>query len=797
MKKTVSWMLAVILAAGCLFGLAGCSAIFGSAEKSPAPMLYMDGDDLYMAVGDQTMLLDDAAVTVNGTSGTLRGEFSDDNQTLYYLADVSDGETAGTLMAADAKTMTKMRIADDVYLAKTGGDRVLYFTDAQPGMVGTLNVAKAGGQSERIADSVLSNYYGFSKNSKNIYYTTLSDTGDAENPYHFELFIKEGNNQAVKRLEGDGRGDTILETFFGQIVLGNGGQLLFTRMGTAEEQESGQYVLTLNANGNAEDITGNAVIVQTFENPDDFLYSVDSELYYKAPGAGEVRLSDDYSGAVFTPYYGEPEKYVPEKRFLLVESKTGEDGAPADSVTLYDQEIGKDKVKIISADPGTAVINPQFDAVCFKDGGKLCLMVKKGGEWGERISLCDNAMGWIFDRSGKNLYYIEQSKSDATDGDLIRYRLSDGQTGVLLYDAGTIYQTGVGIFSKTADGDMVWMDGSGRQQTLPEDTAGAMEAKGGYYAAVTGSAYDLIYFKTGAAEGTTLCYDAAAIVMPAGFASVLNVDASGSAATEEPAEDAGAGQIDSGLYTLLTGVYDDLNWYREDYADDLEGYGAPFAHVMDCDAYSKELSGWLGASDEAADAVVQSLIDCYEAIKAYEQDKKDTTKLVSAQVSIELNMAVLETFLASGQGTGNGTGTDDVQPAPTGDPVKPSPTGSPKTGLSISMAPSGRWESEVNPNPTTDENGITLETIDAPTIVFRNNLAYFGSSMNSSDDIIKECEAWKAGIATYEVGAGEITFTIDAAHNDISKEDESSIICQYDGSTIIMEGVAFIRVSDN
>ena len=804
MKKTVSWILAMILVVTFLFGLGGCSAVFGQEEKSPPPMLYMDGDDLYMAVGDNTMLLDGAAVELNGTTGTLRGEFSADNQNLYYLADVPDGESAGTLMVADAKTMTKTRIADDVYLAKAGGDRVMYFTDAQEGMTGTLYLTDAAGQSERIADSVMRGYYGFSKNNKNIYYTTLSDTGDAENPYHFELYIKVGSNQAVKRLEANAHGDTILGTFFGQIILGDGGELLFTRLGTSEEQESGQYVLTLNANGSAEDISGNATFVQAFENPDDFIYAAGSELYYKAPGTSKVRLSQNYSDVIFAPYYGETEKYVPDKRFLIVEPKKNEDGTQSGGATLYEQEIGKEKVKIISGEPGTAVINPQFDAVCFKDDGKLYLMLKQGGKWGERISICDYALGWIFDRSGKNLFYIEQSKSDATDGDLMRYRLSDGETGVLLYDAGTIDQTSAGIFSRTSDGDMYWLDGDGKQQKLPDDTAGAKDAMGGYYTAVTSDAFDLIYFKTGAQEGATLCYNAAALVVPGGFDTVLNVDNAEDASVQNDQKLGmnSDGQTDNDLLMFLTGVYQDLSWYREDYADDMDNSKAvPYAHAMDYDLYIKELSGWLGNNmDKDMATVIQGLMDCYETIKEYEKDKTDLTKLVDAQFSIELNMAVLDGFLnstESGQGGTKGGKTDDVQPSPTTDPVNPSPSSSPKTGLSISMAPSGRWETEVVSNPTTDSNGVTLETVDAPTIVFRNNLAYFGSSMNSSDDIIQECEAWKAGIAAYTVGAGEITFTIDAAHNNLEKGKESTITCSYDGTTITMEGQDFTKVSDN
>ena len=129
-----------------------------------------------------------------------------------------------------------------------------------------------------------------------------------------------------------------------------------------------------------------------FESPDDFLYSVDNELYYKAPDAGKVRLSDDYSNAVFAPYYGEPAEYVPDKRFLLVERKTEDDGMLADSDTLYDQEIGKDKVKIISADPGSEVIDPAFGAVCFADERKAVPDGEKRRQVGGThlpVRLCD------------------------------------------------------------------------------------------------------------------------------------------------------------------------------------------------------------------------------------------------------------------------------------------------------------------------------------------------------------------------------------------------------------------------
>ena len=289
-----------------------------------------------------------------------------------------------------------------------------------------------------------------------------------------------------------------------------------------------------------------------------------------------------------------------------------------------------------------------------------------------------------------------------------------------------------------------------------------------------------------------MCYDASALVSPGGFAISVNVgnpDESGTETGEGTEEDTETGLVsaDNELIELFVDIYQDLEWYSEDYADSTK---IPYAH-MDCDVYVKELSAWMGSADEYADVVIQGLMDCYETIQEYEGDKTDTAKLVDAEVNIEMNMAMIESYLAD-----QGMGTDDVQPSPTSDPAdsSPSPT-STKGGLIISMAPSGRWEGQVIPNTTT-EDGVTLEQIDSVAIVFRDGLAYFGSSMSSSDDIVAQCEAWKAGIATYEVGAGEITFTIDETHNDINEEYASTITCPYDGSTITMEDYILTQVAD-
>jgi hypothetical protein len=107
-------------------------------------------------------------------------------------------------------------------------------------------------------------------------------------------------------------------------------------------------------------------------------------------------------------------------------------------------------VELSDADPGSAVINTQFTAVTFTEDGELYLMTKKGEKWSARTSICERPMGWLFDRSGGCLYYIERSGEDAPDGDLMAYRLSDSKATTLLYEAQAIRQTGAGLFVLTA-----------------------------------------------------------------------------------------------------------------------------------------------------------------------------------------------------------------------------------------------------------------------------------------------------------------------------------------------------------
>lgn len=68
-----------------------------------------------MAVGEDTLVLEGAAVSVTESTGVLRGQLSFDNRYLYYLADVDEETGAGTLMAVDTAGMEQTSIADDVY----------------------------------------------------------------------------------------------------------------------------------------------------------------------------------------------------------------------------------------------------------------------------------------------------------------------------------------------------------------------------------------------------------------------------------------------------------------------------------------------------------------------------------------------------------------------------------------------------------------------------------------------------------------------------------------------------------
>ncbi len=627
MKKWIPFAAgaAVVLAA---FALALIFGLFGSAQPLPQAVLYLDGEDVYLASGEQTLLLADAAVETKEGAGTLRGEFSPDNRYLYYLADVPEGETAGTLMIADIKAMTTASIAEGVYLAKAGADRVLYFREGQAGMVGALYSAEIGSEPEKIANGVLQYFYGFSKNGSSIYYTVQSDlpsgSSAASGGHHYALYIKTGGNPAVKRFEVDAGGTNILSTLFKQIILGNDGELLFSRLGGSDEGKEGQYILTLNAKGSVDSISVGGTVVQTFKTPEDFLYAEGAALYYKAPGEAKVRLSQNYDTALFPPYYGAAKDYTPGKRFLLLERKTSE-GTAEDKVTLYEQTLGKDKVKIISADPESPVINVQFSAVAFKDSGRLYLMVKKSGKWGDRVSLCDNTKGYIFDRSGKYLYYIETNSADAAYGDLMRCRVSDGKIELLQYDVTGLNQTGAGLFTRVSDGALYWLDGKGKQQELPEGSLAAREASGGYYAAVQSDAYDLIYIKQGVKEGKTLCYNASALVTPGGFAVVVNVEIPDPDKSGQDQDDLtpetlfssiGLNEEQSGA---LAAILADLLYYSDQYCDtDYSTAATPPLGYETALNFIDYLLGLPDCSKETQNMAESSQL-AYDMIEAYEE----------------------------------------------------------------------------------------------------------------------------------------------------------------------------------
>jgi hypothetical protein len=118
----------------------------------PDPMVYAEGEDVFLAAGAESIQLDDASFVEGYESRYLNAPLSADGKTLYYLADVSSSSGEGDLMRVSVGS-EKARpecIAQDVYSAKISADgkKVLYLSDYKDGG-GDLYLCAPGGDAEK------------------------------------------------------------------------------------------------------------------------------------------------------------------------------------------------------------------------------------------------------------------------------------------------------------------------------------------------------------------------------------------------------------------------------------------------------------------------------------------------------------------------------------------------------------------------------------------------------------------------------------------------------------------------
>ena len=473
-----------------------------SALRDPEPLFYMEDDDIYMAVGAETIELEDAALSDSGYGSSINGMMSFDRRYVYYLADVDDESGVGKLMVVDTKgSLDPEIVAEDVCEAviSLGGGHFLYLADIED-EIGTLYYCKMGGEAEKISSDVVSGQYGLSPNGRKYYFVKrMSDDEDEA----FTVYAALGGGEPDKVDDGEaGEGDVI-----SLATVTDDGEFIYEFGSMDDETYEYDTTLYVYADGDRDKIASDATIKETFGSASDILYSEDRTLYYKAPGEDKERLSKDFDGVVFPPYYGSDPNYEHDKHFLLVESDEDEN----DQVTLYEMRIGQEPVKITKADRWGYSINADFSWVSFQRDGELYLCYKDGNDWSDRIEVCENVLSFGFDMSGKYLYYIESYDEDDDYGDLYRYTLSSrtDEAQMLQYDVQGFQLVDNILYTNTADDEIFRVESEDDKTLLfDEETLGGGAAPDGLYLVVEAKDYDIYYVPADGSESEAICFDA-------------------------------------------------------------------------------------------------------------------------------------------------------------------------------------------------------------------------------------------------------------------------------------------------
>ena len=439
----------------------------GEGVKSD-PMLFVEDDSVYLAVGAVSIELEDAVFTESAYgSPHLNAGLSADGNTLYYLADVKASSGEGDLMriALGNAEAEPERIAEDVYSAQIApdGSKVLYISDAES-HEGDLYLCTPGGKPERIAEEVSVDSYGFSPNGSRIFYARQD--GDTATLVTYSG----GSEKEIAELDKE---------YY--ALMDDAGRVLF------ETYDSDEYTLYLYVNGDTERICRSddyISLYQAFGRMDEFLYAVDDELFYYAQG-DETSLSDEYYWMHFPGNSGDP-RVAADKRFVLVEGDS-------DLSVLYDVTIPGEPVKIGKTDRVyDHAVDSGFRYCAYMYHDTLYLTRKAGSSWSDREEVCENPYRAAFDDNGTTLYYIVLEDASDASGDLCRMALATGKAETLMEDVTSFSFSGGAVYALNDDGEVHLVIGEDNTVQVEDDINGLYTGRDGVYAFGTdGSLYCL------------------------------------------------------------------------------------------------------------------------------------------------------------------------------------------------------------------------------------------------------------------------------------------------------------------
>ncbi|MGI5849973.1 MAG: hypothetical protein ACOX8Q_07905 [Christensenellales bacterium] len=458
----------------------------------PEPILYEKDGNVFLANGDSTVGIDDVYFIDADYGKYINGLYSYDNRYFFYMANVDKKTGAGDLMRVSADARGKpQKAADGVCTAKVSGDgaKVLFVSDVHNGF-GKLYACIPGEEPLPVSGSVMPEWwtFGFSPNGEYIFYITKSPDGC------YTLYVKAFSGKAAKIKESD-----IPLTY---AVVDNGGRLLFELY----DESSCEYTLYLyTKDGGINKVGTDAYIELMFGSCDDLLYASGTALYYRAPGEDKQRLSRQYCDIALAPYFGSDPSFVPEKRFLLAEFETD---IYSKRVTLYEQEAGKDKIKITRADSFSYQVDPWFTWVAFDRGKTSYLVHKENGKWGEPKEISKGRICSNFDLSGQYYYYIEPQNEESYTGDLYRYSLRTGENELLMYDIADYYLTNHAVFARTTEDELYHVDSKDDKKKLMDNIDTVYSTNGGLMAVTYTEAYDIFFLPAKTGDAKAVCHDA-------------------------------------------------------------------------------------------------------------------------------------------------------------------------------------------------------------------------------------------------------------------------------------------------
>jgi len=491
-KKKKKTALFVILAAVILLAAAGTAAFMllrtpATDLNNPLPLLYEKDGEVFLGNDENVISLGEAHFILSGKEVRLSAMNSFDNTLMIYITDADPETGRGTLMQVrtDGKSQPE-KIAEDVAAAKLSrdGTQVLYLTgnadEEDASVKGDLYHVLPGEDAELISEDVHADYFGFSPGGDSFYYLTM------EGEYKpFMLYTKTGAEQSVQ-VHFVERGNTFP---YWQIELNDSGEIYIEVWNT----DSRKVDLYRGQGAEAECIAEGARIVHIFGYMDGLLYSSDDALYYKAPDEDAELITDSYVDIAFPDYAGSDINYVPEKHFVYAES----DGE--DTVTLYEQTIGEDPIKITKADDKEFAIQSGFAwMTCVKDGER-CLYQRSEDDWSKEAELGENVIAWNFNFADpQTFYYIQSNDADEEYGDAYCYSFEDGSTTKIGRDIIDLIM-GAEIYA-LQDDNTLYRYVKGDLEKVAEDVSETHEAPHGLYVVYGKDKLSIDFYESGKTE---------------------------------------------------------------------------------------------------------------------------------------------------------------------------------------------------------------------------------------------------------------------------------------------------------